>query len=330
MTYSANPKRYQEMPYRPCGNSGLRLPALSLGLWHNFGDIDNFETQTELITQAFDRGVTHFDLANNYGPPPGSAERNFGRILHRELAAHRDEIIIASKAGHYMWEGPYGDGGSRKSLMASIDQSLKRLQTDYVDIFYSHRYDPATPLDETLGALCDIVRQGKALYIGLSKYPVDKLLYAFNYLRTAGVPCLVYQDRYNMLTRQVETHHLPAAESNGTGFVAFSPLAQGMLTGKYQNGIPDDSRAARPEGYLQTGQITDDITGKVTRLQQIARQRGQSTGQMALVWVLRHSAVTSVLVGARNIRQLDENLDALRQPGLSDEETGLIENILRT
>ena len=330
MTYQATPKRYHDMPYRTCGNSGLRLPALSLGLWHNFGDTDNFRTQTELITQAFDRGITHFDLANNYGPPPGSAERNFGRILHKELAAHRDEIIITSKAGHRMWDGPYGDGGSRKSLMASIDQTLQRLQTHYVDIFYSHRYDPDTPLDETLCTLCDIVKQGKALYIGLSKYPVDKLLYAFNFLRHAGIPCTLYQDRYNLLTRQVEAHHLAAVEAHGAGFAAFSPLAQGMLTGKYLHGIPEDSRAARPEGFLQAEQITPDIIDKVKQLQEIARQRGQHIGQMALAWVLHHTAVTTVIIGARHTGQLNENLDALQQPAFTDEETALIEHILHT
>ena len=329
MIYKANEQRYSSMSYNKCGNSGLWLPAVSLGLWHNFGGTDCYENGLEIVKYAFDHGITHFDLANNYGPPAGSAEENFGRMLKKDFAPYRDEIIITSKAGHLMWDGPYGDGGSRKYIMASIDQTLKRLQTDYVDIFYSHRYDPNTPLDETLQALCDIVRQGKALYIGLSKYPIDKLLYAFNFLKNAGTPCLVYQDKYNMLTRNVEEHHLHAVETHGTGFVAFSPLAQGMLTDKYLHGIPKGSRAERPEGFLKAEQITDKVITTVTRLQEIAQKRGQSTGQLALAWVLRHTAVTSVIIGARNVEQLKENMETLNHLSFTDDEIKKIEEILQ-
>ncbi|MCP9610849.1 aldo/keto reductase [Coprobacter tertius] len=322
--------RYLNTPYRRCGDSGLLLPPVSLGLWHNFGGIDSYENGLEIIRYAFDRGITHFDLANNYGPPAGSAEENFGKMLKQEFGSHRDEMIITTKAGHRMWEGPYGDGGSRKYIMASIDQSLKRLGTEYVDIFYSHRYDPETPLEETLTALCDIVRRGKALYIGLSKYPADKLLFAFDFLKNAGTPCIVYQDRYNLLSRGVEEAHLQTAADNGSGFVAFSPLAQGLLTGKYIQGIPKGSRADRPDGYLKKDDITPQNEHTVSLLQEIARTRNESISQMALAWLLQNDKVTSVIVGARNTEQLKSSLNALDSTPFSAEELSRIEKILKS
>lgn len=327
--YTPSETRYSgKMLYQYCGHSGLMLPRISLGLWHNFGDVDNFGVATNMIKYAFDNGVTHFDLANNYGPSPGSAELNFGRILKENFAGYRDEMIISSKAGHEMWAGPYGDRSSRKNLMASIDQSLKRTGLEYFDIFYSHRYDGATPVEETMQALIDIVRQGKALYVGLSKYPADKARVAYAMLKSAGVPCLIHQDRYSMFAREVEERILPLAHEQGCGFIAFSPLAQGLLTNKYLNGIPEDSRAARPTGFLKREQITEETIDTVARLNEIARRRGQSLAQMALAWVLNHEFVTSVIIGSSSVRQLSDNLDTLNALDFSAEELQEIEKIL--
>ena len=330
MEYKPQPDRYTNgMLYRRCGDSGIQLPVISLGFWHNFGNTDCYATGLELVEYAFDHGVCHFDLANNYGPPAGSAEENFGRMMKQSFTAHRDEMFITSKAGHEMWPGPYGGCSSRKNLMASIDQSLKRMNLDYVDLFYSHRYDGITPIDETMQALVDIVRQGKALYIGLSKYPGDKLLYALNYLHDAGVPCLAYQDRYNMFDRHIEKEHLQICMEKGIGVVAFSPLAQGILSSKYLNGIPADSRAARPEGYLKQSDVTPDKIAKVARLRPIAEQRGQSISQLAIAWILRRKEIGSVIIGARNLDQLKDSLHAVDNLSLSPSEIELIENILK-
>ncbi|WP_298649263.1 aldo/keto reductase [uncultured Proteiniphilum sp.] len=316
------------MHYSYCGNSGVQLPKISLGLWHNFGFADNYETAREMIIHAFEQGITHFDLANNYGPPPGSAESNFGKILKENLSSHRDEMIISSKAGHLMWKGPYGDGSSRKYLMASIDQSLTRTGLEYFDIFYSHRYDPNTPVEETMQALADIVRQGKALYIGLSKYPPLQARAAMNYLKERDVPCLIFQDKYSMLNRLPEVDILNIAEEFGSGFIAFSPLAQGVLTGKYLNGIPGDSRAADPSGFLRKEQVTLLLVDKVKQLNEMAGQRGQTMAEMALAWTLRDKRVTSLIVGARNVEQLKDNLNALNNLSFSQEELGRIDAIL--
>lgn len=316
------------MPYVRCGNSGLLLPRFSLGLWHNFGDVDDQEMARRILIYAFDNGITHFDLANNYGPPPGSAEKNFGRLFKELFASHRDELIISSKAGHGMWAGPYGDGSSRKNIMASIDQSLYRTGLDYFDIFYSHRYDGVTPIEETMQALVDIVCQGKALYIGISKYPADKQLIAYNYLKNHNVPCLISQYCYNMLDRKVEKENLSLAAESGSGFIAFSPLAQGLLTGKYSCDIPDNSRAARPEGYLQPSAVTPEIVDKTSRLQTIAQRRGQLLSQMALAWALRDERVTSLIVGSRSVNQLSENLYALNNIAFDDAELDEIDAIL--
>lgn len=316
------------MKYNFCGNSGLQLAEISLGLWHNFGDVDNFETASSMILHAFDSGITHFDLANNYGPPPGSAETNFGKILSKELKGHRDELIVSSKAGHLMWNGPYGDGGSRKYMMASIDQSLKRTGLEYFDIFYSHRYDPNTPLEETMQALIDIVRQGKALYIGISKYPPEKLTQACEILKSQQVPCLVYQDRYSLLVRNPEVHHLDINKKQGMGFVAFSPLAQGLLTDKYLNGIPVTSRAHKSHGFLKESDVTPDVIKKVSALNEIARQRGQTLAQMSLAWLLYNRQVTSVIIGSSSLNQLKDNLEAGLNADFSVEELELIDRIL--
>lgn len=315
------------MKYNFCGKRGLQLPEISLGLWHNFGDIDDFEVSRSMILYAFENGVTHFDLANNYGPPPGSAEANFGKILARELKTHRDELIISSKAGHRMWNGPYGDGGSRKSVMASIDQSLKRTGLEYFDIFYSHRYDPQVPLEETIQALVDIVRQGKALYVGLSKYPVDKAVEAYALLRDEKVPCLVYQDRYSMLVRNPEKEHVALNAEEGVGFVAFSPLAQGLLTDKYLNGIPENSRAHKNTGFLKESDVTQSVVQKISQLNNLALKRGQSLAEMALAWLLYNQNVTSVIVGASSVAQLDKNLKASQNTDFSSEELSLIDAI---
>ncbi|MGL4851557.1 MAG: aldo/keto reductase [Phocaeicola sp.] len=329
MNYKPSDTRYSgSMSYRPCGKSSLQLPRISFGLWHNFGNTDNLSVATDMIRYAFDHGITHFDLANNYGPPPGSAESNFGKILHRNLKAYRDELIIASKAGHSMWPGPYGDGSSRKNLMASIDQSLKRTGLNYFDIFYSHRYDGVTPIEETMQALIDIVRQGKALYIGLSKYPPKEAKIAYALLKEAKVPCLIHQDRYNLFTREVEKETLPLAADEGCGFIAFSPLAQGLLTDKYLNGIPKESRAARATGFLQADQVTNQKVQAAIGLNKLAQERGQSLAEMALAWVLQNEKVTSVIVGASSVQQLSNNLIALEKTSFASEELKKIEKII--
>lgn len=316
------------MKYRYCGCSGLQLPLISLGLWHNFGDVDRLSVMQQTLFRAFDLGVTHFDLANNYGPPPGSAEENFGRLMRRGLSAHRDEIIVSSKAGHLMWEGPYGDGSSRKHIMASIDASLRRTGLEYFDIFYSHRYNDDTPIEETAQALIDIVKAGKALYIGLSKYPVDVARQACALMREQHVRCLIYQDRYNMLSRKPEAEHCDFVLDEGLGFIAFSPLAQGLLTDRYLNGIPEQSRAARSGVFLNREDITPEVVDKMRSLNEIAASRGQSLAQMSLAWVLSHQAVTSVIIGASSSAQLENNVDAVDKLSFSTEELAEIDAIL--
>lgn len=316
------------MKYSYCGTSGLMLPKISLGLWHNFGFVDDYEMARDMIIYAFEKGVTHFDLANNYGPPPGSAEANFGKILKENLNSHRDEMIISSKAGHYMWEGPYGDGSSKKHLMASINQSLKRTGLEYFDIFYSHRYDPSTPIEETMQALVDIVRQGKALYVGISKYPLDQARYAMSYLKERNVPCLIFQDKYSMFNRSPEKEIMNITKEFGAGFIAFSPLAQGLLTYKYVKGIPENSRAANSFGFLKREQVTSQLVGKVIKLNEIAAERGQSMAEMALSWALRDEKVTSLIVGTRNVEQLLSNLNALNSLSFTKEELANIDIIL--
>ncbi len=319
---------YDRIPYRRCGSSGLVLPALSLGLWHNFGSVDPFEEARAIVCRAFELGVTHFDLANNYGPEPGSAEESFGRILRRDLAGHRDELIVSTKAGYRMWDGPYGDGGSRKYLLASLDQSLRRLGLDYVDIFYHHRPDPSTPLEESMGALAQAVRQGKALYVGLSNYPPDHTRDAATILHSLGAPVVIHQPKYSMLERTPEAGLLEVLAQEGLGCIAFSPLAQGLLTARYLVGIPPDSRAAKPHGFLQASAITPERVAQLRALDSIAAARGQTLAQMALAWVLRQDAVTSVLVGASRVAQLEENLGALAAPPFSAEELAAIEKVL--
>ncbi len=309
-----------QMPYRRVGKSGLVLPALSLGLWHNFGDADDKDEARRMLLYAFEHGITHFDLANNYGRPFGSAEKNFGKILKDDLKSYRDELIISSKAGHEMWPGPYGDGGSRKYLMASIDQSLHRMKLDYVDIFYSHRYDPSTPLEETMGALSDMVRQGKALYAGISKYPDDKAREAYRILKANGTPCLIYQGKYNLFAREIETDALPAATEAGVGFIGFSPLAQGLLTDKYLHGIPEHSRAALSHGFLQTNQVTSEVVARSARLNELASQRGQTLAQMALAWCFHRPEVSSVIIGTSSVQQLKDNIAALNNTEFTDDE----------
>lgn len=326
--YSPHSNRYEQMQYRRCGKSGLLLPAISLGLWHNFGGVDAPENYTKIVHAAFDRGITHFDLANNYGPPPGSAEENFGRILKKGLALYRDELIISTKAGHTMWPGPYGDWGSRKHLFASIDQSLKRLGIEYVDIFYSHRPDPSTPIEETVRALSDIVKQGKALYIGLSKYTPEQTRIASRLLKEAGTPCLIHQARYSMFERNVEPELLPLLSEAGTGFIAFSPLAQGLLTDKYLHGIPENSRAAKASGFLQREQVTEEKINKAARLNELAGQRRQTLAEMALAWLLKDQRVSSIIIGASSVEQLTDNLKALQNLTFETGELSLIENIL--
>jgi len=319
--YNPSPNRYfDSVDYRRCGKSGLKLPVISLGLWHNFGDVDDAQEAEKMIQFAFDHGITHFDLANNYGTPAGSAEKNFGKILKDQFSSHRDEMIISSKAGHEMWQGPYGDGGSRKYLMASLDQSLKRMKLDYVDIFYSHRYDSETPIEETMGALSDMVKQGKALYVGISKYPQDKAREAYRILRDNGTPCLINQDSFNIFNRHVEDQVLPLAKENGIGFIAFSPLAQGLLSDKYLHGIPENSRAAHSYGFLQKSQITPEKVDKIAKLNEIAAQRGQTLAQMALAWCLRSEEVNSVIVGTSSVKQLQDNIDTLKNLTFTDDE----------
>ena len=328
MVYQAEPARYQNMEYRRCGRSGLQLPAVSLGMWHNFGDSTLYDNARSLVHRAFDLGITHFDLANNYGPPPGSAEENFGRILHQDLLPYRDELIISSKAGYTMWPGPYGDWGSKKYLVASLNQSLQRMRLDYVDIFYHHRPDPDTPLEETMAALDLLVRQGKALYVGLSNYPAERARQAFAILQQLGTPCVIHQPKYSMFERWVEPELLDTLEEHGVGSIAFSPLAGGMLTDRYLQGIPPASRAASGSRSLTPEQITETKLQKVRQLNALAEQRGQKLSQMALAWVLRNDRVTSVLIGASKVSQIEDAVGMLANRKFSAEEIAKIEQIL--
>jgi L-glyceraldehyde 3-phosphate reductase len=322
--------RYDSMKYNRCGNSGLMLPAVSLGLWHNFGSVDIFENGRAIIRRAFDRGITHFDLANNYGPMPGSAEENFGTVLKMDFPGYlRDELIISSKAGYRMWPGPYGEWGSRKYLISSLEQSLRRMQIGYVDIFYSHRPDPDTPLEETMMALDAVVKQGKALYVGISNYQAAEADQAFEILKSLGTPCLIHQPKYSMFVRWVEEGLLDILEQYGVGCIPFSPLAQGLLTDRYLKGIPKDSRAAKPHGFLQEEEITEEKIGKIKKLNDLAKARGQSLAQMALAWLLKDKRVTSVLIGASSVEQLDNNIDALKTLEFSKNELSSIESILQ-
>ena len=316
------------MKYNRCGKSGLLLPAISLGLWHNFAGVDTHENSRAMICRAFDLGITHFDLANNYGPPPGSAEETFGRILRTDLAAYRDELIISSKAGYTMWPGPYGEWGSKKYLVASLDQSLKRMGIEYVDIFYSHRPDLVTPLEETMGALEQIVRQGKALYVGISNYNPQMTEQAATILKQLGIRCLIHQPSYSMFNRWIEDGLLDVLEKQGMGCIAFCPLAQGLLTNRYLHGIPADSRAGRPTGYLRPEGVTKEKLKKVNALQKIAKKRGQSISQMALAWTLRDNRVTSALSGASKVEQIEENVAALKKLNFTKEELAAIDKIL--
>jgi len=326
--YKPSASRYETIKYKRCGNSGILLPQVSLGLWHNFGDVDLFENSKEILFRAFDLGITHFDLANNYGPPPGSAEENFGNILKKHLGPYRDELIISSKAGYYMWPGPYGEWGSKKYLIASLDQSLQRMGLDYVDIFYSHRPDPDTPLEETMGALAQIVRQGKALYVGLSNYDAETTKQATKILESLNTPCLIHQPRYSMLDRWVEDSLLDVLEEKGIGCICFSPLAQGLLTDKYIKDIPENSRAAKPHGFLQKTTITSELRKKINKLNTVAIRRGQSLAQMALAWILKENRITSVLIGASSVDQLEDSLKCLNNTTFVSEELDDIENIL--
>ncbi len=328
MTYLPSPMRYDSMVYRRSGRSGLKLPAISLGLWHNFGDVDVPENVRKMIHRAFDLGITHFDLANNYGPPPGSAEENFGRILAKDLKNYRDELIISTKAGWEMWPGPYGNWGSRKYLVASLDQSLKRLGLDYVDIFYHHRPDPETPLEETMGALDYIVRSGRALYVGISSYDHERTRKAAKIMRELGTPLLIHQPKYNMFDRWIEDGLLKVLKQEGMGCIVFSPLAQGLLTDRYLQHIPADSRAAKAHGFLSREDITADRIERVKRLNALARKRGQSLAQMALAWVLRHPAITSALIGASKAEQIEDSVGALNHLEFMEKELKEIEKIL--
>ncbi|WP_182629652.1 L-glyceraldehyde 3-phosphate reductase [Pantoea hericii] len=328
MSSFPHPDRYQQMEYRRSGRSGIRLPAISLGLWHNFGDSTRVDNSRELLRHAFDLGITHFDLANNYGPPPGSAEENFGRILREDFRAHRDELIISTKAGYTMWQGPYGDWGSRKYLIASLDQSLKRMGLEYVDIFYHHRPDPETPLEETMRALDHVVRQGKALYVALSNYPAERAAQAIAILRDLGTPCLIHQPRYSMFERTPEQGLIQTLGDAGVGCIAFSPLAGGVLTDRYLQGIPEDSRAASGSKFLSESQLTEEKMEKVRRLNVIAQQREQKLAQMALAWVLRDDRVTSVLIGASKTAQIDDAVAMLVRRQFSDTELAAIDAAL--
>jgi L-glyceraldehyde 3-phosphate reductase len=326
--YLANEKRYDAMQYRRCGRSGIRLPAISLGLWHNFGGVDVFENSRAMVRRAFDLGITHFDLANNYGPPPGSAESNFGEILRLDLAPHRDELIVSTKAGWGMWPGPYGDWGSRKYLLASLDQSLKRMGLEYVDIFYSHRPDPETPVEETMGALDRAVRSGKALYAGISSYNAAQTAVAVKILRELGTPCLIHQPRYSMLDRWVERGLLDVLDKEGVGGIAFCPLAQGLLTDRYLQGIPSGSRASKPHGFLKKSDISEHRLNQIRALSLLAAARGQSLAQMSLAWVLRDGRMTSALIGASRVEQIEQNVAALANLAFSGEELAGIDAIL--
>ena len=322
--WMANPDRYNDENWNRCGHSGLLLPKITLGLWQNFGGVDVYETQRAMIRRAFDRGVFHFDLANNYGPPPGSAEENFGKVLAQDLKSHRDELVISTKAGYRMWPGPFGEWGSRKYLISSLDQSLKRMGLEYVDIFYSHRVDPNTPLAETMGALDQIVRSGKALYVGISSYSPEMTREAHAILKDMGTPCVIHQPSYSMVNRWVEDGLLDTLSELGMGCIAFSPLAQGLLTNKYLNGVPEDSRAAL-EGSFQKGMLTEENINRVRALNEIAKRRGQTLAQMAIAWVLRRPEVTSALIGARHVQQLDNSLDALNNLEFSADELAEID-----
>ncbi len=328
MTWQADARRYDSMPFRYCGKSGLKLPEISLGLWHNFGHVDPLSNSRKMLHRAFDLGITHFDLANNYGPPPGAAEENFGKILRDSLGTYRDELIISTKAGWKMWEGPYGDFGSRKYLIASLDQSLRRMGLEYVDIFYHHRPDPNTPLEETMMALDQIVRQGKALYVGISSYDAELTRRAAGIMRELGTPLLIHQPVYNMLNRRIEEGVLQACEETGLGCIPFSPLAQGLLTNRYLDGIPADSRAAKAHGFLSKDKITQDLLQLIRKLQDVAQRRGQSLAQMAVAWILRHEAITSVLIGASRVEQIEEAVSALSNTAFSSEELAEIDALL--
>ncbi len=331
MEYVANPQRYENMEYRRCGNSGLKLPAVSLGLWHNFGDIDNFENCRNILRLAFDGGITHFDLANNYGPPPGSAESNFGKIYKDDFKKYRDELIISTKAGWGMWPGPYGDWGSKKYLVASFDQSLKRMGLDYVDIFYHHRPDPETPLEETMSALDLFVRQGKALYVGISSYNPEETSKAIAILKQLGTPCLIHQPKYSMFNRWIEDGLLDVLKKEGVGCIPFSSLAQGLLTNKYLNGIPEDSRAAthRGNGAIEEDEITDDKLQRIRNLNEMAVKRGQTLAQMALSWVIKDPGITSVLLGVSKPEQVTDSLKCITNYKFSEDELNQIEEILK-
>ena len=328
MSYTPAPGRYDNMEYRRCGNSGVLLPAVSLGLWHNFGDVDVLENCRQILHLAFDSGITHFDLANNYGPPAGSAEENFGRILKEDFSGYRDEMIISTKAGYYMWPGPYGEWGSKKYLVSSLDQSLKRMGLEYVDIFYSHRPDPNTPMEETMGALDLIVRQGKALYAGISSYSKEETTQAVAILKRLGTPCLIHQPKYSMFDRWVEGGLMDVLQQEGIGCIPFSPLAQGLLTNKYLHGIPEDSRVAKPHGFLKENHLDEATLGKIRKLNDLAQHRGQTLAQMALSWILKDNRITTVLVGASKPAQISDSLECLKNIEFSGEELQQIESIL--
>ncbi|MBN2743688.1 MAG: L-glyceraldehyde 3-phosphate reductase [Marinilabiliaceae bacterium] len=328
MNHLASEHRYESMQYNRCGRSGLKLPAISLGLWHNFGSVDNYENCKSILLNAFDSGITHFDLANNYGPEPGTAEENFGKVLHHHLRSYRDEMIVSTKAGYYMWKGPYGEWGSKKYLVASLDQSLKRMGIEYVDIFYHHRPDPNTPLEETMGALDLMVRQGKALYVGLSNYTAEQTRQASQILKQLGTPCLIHQPRYSMFDRWVEDGLLDVLEEEGVGCIAFSPLAQGLLTDRYLKNIPEDSRMARGE-FLKKENLSEERFNIIRKLNDFAKGRGQSLAQMALSWLLKDARITSVLIGASSVMQLQNNLDCLDNVVFAPDELQQIEMILK-
>jgi L-glyceraldehyde 3-phosphate reductase len=328
MPHHADDQRYQRLPYQRCGHSGLKIPRISLGLWHNFAGVDPYETARQMLCRSFDLGITHFDLANNYGPPPGSAEETLGRVLRQDLGAYRDELVISTKAGYGMWPGPYGDFGSRKYLVSSLDQSLRRMGLEYVDIFYHHRPDPETPLEETMAALDHLVRRGKALYVGISNYDHERTRRAAAILKELGTPCLIHQPSYSILNRWVEPHLLPELTEQGIGCIVFSPLAQGLLTGKYLKDIPADSRAAKPHGFLKAAQIDAGMVAKIRALDAIAQRRSQTLAQMALAWVLRQPAVTSALIGASRVSQIEECVRAVDALGFSSEELAAIDAIV--
>ncbi len=329
MAYLPDEKRYATMKYNRCGRSGLKLPAISLGFWYNFGGVDPFENCRSIVRKAFDLGITHFDLANNYGPPPGSAEETFSKIFKKDLAPYRDELVISTKAGFYMWPGPYGEWGSRKHLLSSLDQSLKRLGLDYVDIFYHHRPDPDTPLEETMSALAQAVRQGKALYVGISNYRPEQAKQAIEILRQLGTPCLIHQARYNIFDRWIEDGLLDLLSNEGVGCIVFSPLAQGLLTSKYLGGIPEGSRAAKGIASIKPETITPEKLEKIEKLNKLASERGQTLAQMAIAWVLRKSSVTSALIGASSAKQVEDNVAALNRLDFTDEELRFIDEVIK-